>query len=101
MVTNPRKTVQFLWIAAAILLGLVAIHKLRGDSFQGFIYRSGAGAHRRSIREHMAWAEASWERSVKQRHETIEEDWGGDASKLPVYVSYRISSPIVEYLPLT
>ncbi|OLN92798.1 hypothetical protein CCHL11_06696 [Colletotrichum chlorophyti] len=88
---NSRRVVQLLWLAAGLLFALALLHSIGNpekakawatDKVGNIINGDGG---RVPMREFMAIAEASWAKTVKQRHDLIKADFGGDATKVPLF----------------
>ncbi len=97
MISNSKRAVQMIWVAAGVLFTFAVIHSMSGGSasppqwVSSRVERLMNGNHnamggRISLRDHMEMSEAAWQRSVDARHAMIQKDWGGDTSKLPLYV---------------
>jgi hypothetical protein len=87
--SNPKRVTQMLWLAAGILFFVAVFHSTSlGSSSKEWVSSTVPGilsvsGQRSSLREYMRLAEASWEKTVKQRHELIQKDWG-TMDKLPL-----------------
>lgn len=88
--SNPKRVTQMLWLAAGVLFFIAVFHSTGlGSSSKDWVSSTvgnmGVSGGRLSLKEHMKLAEASWAKTVKQRHELIAKDWGV-VDKLPLYV---------------
>jgi hypothetical protein len=98
MLSNNKRAVQMLWLAAGVLFTFALVHSMSGGSasppqwVSSGVERilSGKGGYdaggRIGIREHMEMAEAAWQRSVDARHAMIRKDWG-DTASLPLFAA--------------
>lgn len=86
--SNPKRVTHMLWLAAGVLFLVAVFHTTSiGSTSKDWVsstVQSVAGAGQRwSLNEHMRLAEASWLKTVNQRHELIAKDWG-TAGKMPL-----------------
>jgi hypothetical protein len=90
LTSNPRRLIPMLWVAAGLLFTFALFHTTpasdsakawMSDKVVSFLPTESSG--RRSMAEHKVLAEASWAKTVKQRHELISADYK-DASQLPL-----------------
>ncbi len=75
-----------LWLAACMLLTIAIFYSLIGHSREQvskLVVSIAGDGSRLSLREHMKLAEASWAKTVKQRHDMIQADYG-TVDKLPL-----------------
>ena len=88
--SNPKRVTQMLWVAAGLLFFIAVFHSTGLSStskdwvsttVQGVT--TGLSGQRTSLKEYMRLAEASWLKTVKQRHELIAKDWG-TVDKMPL-----------------
>lgn len=98
MATNNRRVAQMLWLAAGLLFAFALLHSFteQGSAKEWASSKVESIVHnirssRSPMRDFMATAEASFEKTVRQRHEMIAADWG-DSSKMPLYAS-QLPSP--------
>lgn len=101
--SNPKRVMQMLWMAAGIMFFLAIFHSTQlGSSSKEWVESKvqtfGGGAGRASMKDFMKAAEASWAKTVKQRHDLIRKDWG-TMDKLPLYAA--TDSPSYGYSPYT
>ncbi|KAJ9142278.1 hypothetical protein NKR19_g7270 [Coniochaeta hoffmannii] len=90
--SNPKRVTQMLWVAAGLLFFIAVFHSTGlGSTSKDWVsstVQSVAGSGQRaSLREYMRLAEASWLKTVKQRHELIAKDWG-TVDKMPMYAAH-------------
>lgn len=80
VLSNPKRVMNMLWIAAGIMFTVAVIHSLSGGESAEWVSSRVQGIvgdkSRMSLREHMRLAEASWAKTVRQRHDLIRADWG-------------------------
>lgn len=87
--SNPKRVTQLLWSAAGILFFIAVFHTTSlGSSSKEWVSSNVPSAlsfsgTRASLKEYMRHAEASWEKTVQQRHDLIAKDWG-TIDKLPL-----------------
>jgi hypothetical protein len=101
--TSRRKWLYVAWAVAVVMFILAVTHSTSLRSASQEWPSSNAGKKiggtgsksRASIREHMQMAEASWAKTVKQRHELIRRDWGS-IDKLPLFVILPYPSGLIE-----
>lgn len=77
-----------LWAAAAVMFFVAVFHTTSiGPASKDWVTTKvqelGHLAGRSSLGEHMRLAEALWMKTVRQRHDLIQEDWG-TIDKLPM-----------------
>ncbi|KAH8899186.1 hypothetical protein GQ53DRAFT_801783 [Thozetella sp. PMI_491] len=88
---SSRRTIQMLWLAAVLIFFAAVFHSSKltpsrdwvGNTVQSMMRSSG----RSSMKEHIRLAEASWAKTVKERHDLISADWE-TAAKMPLYYKY-------------
>lgn len=91
LTANPRRFIQMLWVAAGLLFTIAILHTSpAGDHAKAWMSDTvgqflPTDTGRLAMKEHMALAEASWAKTVKQRHEMIAADYK-DVSEMPLYV---------------
>ena len=113
--SNPKRVMQMLWAAAALMLTAAVIHSLSDGQPNEWVFKklpalggrpgseqsppvnkveaspvrigsttaSDTSDLRLSMERHMRLAEASWAKTVKQRHEMIKADYG-DIKEMPL-----------------
>lgn len=86
--SNPRRWMHMLWVAAGIMFFIAVFHSTQiGSASKDWVttkvQKIGQPAGRVSMKEYMRVAEASWAKTVKQRHDLILKDWG-TVDKLPM-----------------
>ncbi|KAG7121618.1 hypothetical protein HYQ45_014452 [Verticillium longisporum] len=97
MAANPRRFVQMLWLAAGLLFTIAFLHTSpAGGHAKAWVsdkvgQYASVDSSRLSMKDHMARAEASWAKTVKQRHDMIVADYG-DVSKMPLFPSIDSAS---------
>lgn len=79
--SNPRRVTHMLWVAAGIMFFIALFHSTQiGPASKEWVTTKvqgmGQSAGRAAMKEYMQLAEASWAKTVKQRHELIQKDWG-------------------------
>ncbi len=87
LVSNPKRVMQMLWLAAGVLFTIAVIRSLQSTGSadwvsKGVVKFMGDNT-RSSLKEHMKLAEASWAKTVKQRHDMIQTDYGS-VDKMPL-----------------
>lgn len=91
--SNPKRVTQMLWLAAGILFFVAVFHSTElGSTSKDWVSTTvqgvtGSSGQRASLKEYMRLAEASWQKTVKQRHELIAKDWG-TVDKMPLYAAH-------------
>lgn len=91
LTANPRRFVQMLWVVAGLLFTIALLHTSpAGDHAKAWMSDKVGqflppDTGRLAMKEHMMLAEASWAKTVKQRHEMISADYK-DLSELPLLV---------------
>lgn len=91
--SNPKRVTHLLWSAAGILFLIAVFHSTSlGSSSKEWVSSNvpsvlTSSGSRASLKEYMRHAEASWEKTVTQRHELIAKDWG-TIDKLPLYAAH-------------
>ncbi|KAJ9151820.1 hypothetical protein NKR23_g2752 [Pleurostoma richardsiae] len=105
---NPKRVITLLWLVAALMFTIAVLHSLSPGSTEGWVSDkvhklagsgSGSGApgaadrglSRSSMHEHLRLAEASWAKTVRQRHEMIEKDYG-HVRGMPLFPSVDATS---------
>lgn len=87
LMSNPKRVMNMLWLAAGIMFCIAVIHSLsQGDSAEWVTSRVQGlvgDKSRNSMKEHMRLAEASWAKTVRQRHDMIRADYG-TVDKMPL-----------------
>ena len=97
---NPKRVLQMLWASAAIMLIMAVVHSVNNDQAREWVFARiptlggngcdmwnspNGGRHLRlSMKQHMALAENSWRKTVKQRHEMIKADYKS-VKYMPLY----------------
>ena len=86
--SNPKRVTQMLWVAAGLLFFIAVFHSTglsstSKDWVSSTVQSVAGSGQRASLREYMRLAEASWLKTVKQRHELIAKDWG-TVDKMPM-----------------
>jgi hypothetical protein len=86
--SNPKRVTQMLWLAAGILFFIAVFHSTQlGSTSKEWVSSTVQGvtgvSGRASLKDYMRVAEASWAKTVKQRHDLIKKDWG-TADKMPL-----------------
>lgn len=86
--SNPKRVTHMLWLAAAVMFVLAVFHSTHiGSASKDWVTTKVQGikrpSGRSSLQEYMSVAEASWAKTVKQRHDLISQDWG-TADKMPM-----------------
>lgn len=87
--SNPKRVTQMLWLAAGILFFIAIFHSTElGSTSKDWVSSTvqgvtGSSGQRASMKEFMRLAEASWLKTVKQRHDLIAKDWG-TVDKMPL-----------------
>ncbi|KAF6811786.1 hypothetical protein CSOJ01_05514 [Colletotrichum sojae] len=94
MATNNRRVVQMLWLAAGLLFAFALLRSFAepgsakewaSSKVESIV--QNIRSSRAPMRDFLAYAEASFEKTVRQRHEMIAADWG-DSSKMPLFPCY-------------
>lgn len=92
---SARRILQILWLLAALLFTLAILHVSTAgqsagswatDHVPGFASISSSMRVRLAMEAHMAFAEKSWAKTVRQRHEMIRSDYQA-ISEMPLYVT--------------
>ena len=84
---NPKRVLQILWLAAGSMFALAIVRSLTSQDTAKWVSNRVVGMmgdhSRLSMEEHMRLAEASWAKTVKQRHDLISADYG-TVDKMPL-----------------
>lgn len=86
--SNPKRVTHMLWVAAGLLFVTAVFHSTAlgptsKDWVSSTVQNMAGSGQRSSLKEYMRLAEASWLKTVKQRHELIAKDWG-TVDKMPL-----------------
>ena len=106
--SNPKRVLQILWASAATMLIMAIVHSVSNEQSREWVFaqlpalgasgggrsngKTGARHLRLSLKEHMALAERSWAKTVKQRHEMIKADYKS-IKYMPLYGIFPTRKP--------